>query len=129
MVGRLTLDQEIGVRVPVSQLYCRKEEHEKRLLVMNTLAIGDNPPDNPSLGASEIESELVSDAHTRWYSAAIIHYTGSGFWRVGIVPTGQNRWEWFSSLSALEVGKLLADTKFRRCPTDELEEKLGHKSG
>ena len=65
------------------------------------------------------------DAHTRWYSAAIIHYTGIGLWRVGLIPTGHNKWEWFPDLSAQDVGRFLAACKFRLCPTDEIEEKLG----
>lgn len=76
--------------------------------------------------ASEIEGDSEDQTRTvRWYSAAVIHYTGNGLWRVGLIPMGHNKWEWFNDLSGEGVGEVLAALKFRLCPTDEIEEKLG----
>lgn len=78
---------------------------------------------NPEEEASETEGESES-TRTRWYSAAIIHYTGHGLWSVGIIPHDHSKWEWFKDIPISSAGELLAGTKFRNCPTEKLLERL-----
>lgn len=75
--------------------------------------------------ASEIEGESDNQTRTRWLSAAIIHYTGNGLWSVGTIPAAdQSKWEWFQDVPIEGVKELLAEAKFRNCPTEKLLERL-----
>lgn len=86
--------------------------------------LGDNLATPAERQASEIEGESENQTRTRWYSAAIIHYTGHGLWSVGIIPHEHSKWEWFQDIPISSASELLAGTKFRNCPTEKLLERL-----
>jgi len=94
-------------------------------VVISLVENGVKLPSHPEGKPSDIEGESESQTRTRWISAAIIHYAGNGLWSIGVIPVDpQSKWDWLEDIPTSSVRELLAEAKFRRCPTENLVERL-----
>lgn len=87
--------------------------------------IGESAGEMQVVGGDLGHSEAQENAHVSWRSAAIIHYTGNGLWALGLIPKDHNnRVEWLEGLDPKSLALILNDSRFSRCPTDDLIERL-----